>query len=79
MDYMKTVLLYYLCILLLQAPWVMLFVGAVRRVRQHTTRLRRFQFEGMFLVVAGWQILVITRFVGILTETQSGILTMTTL
>ena len=50
---MKTVLLYYLCILLLQAPWVMLFVGAVRRVRQHTTRLRRFQFEGMFLVVAG--------------------------
>ena len=53
MDYMKVVLLYYLCILLLQAPWVLLFIGALRRVRQRTGRLRRFQVEGMFLVVAG--------------------------
>ena len=53
MDYINVILLYSLSVFLLQAPWVLLLIGAIRRVRQRANRLRRFQFEGMFLVVIG--------------------------
>jgi len=53
MDYVNVILLYSLSVLLLQAPWILLLIGAIRRVRQRASRLRRFQFEGMLLVVVG--------------------------
>jgi len=36
--------------LLLMAPWLLLSAGAIRRVAQWNTRLRRFQMEGAVLV-----------------------------
>lgn len=43
---------YYLIILLTQLPWILLFVGAVWRLRKHGGRLRRLQVEGTALLMA---------------------------
>lgn len=42
---------FYLGMILLLSPWLLLSAGAIRRVLQRNTRLRRFQMEGAILIL----------------------------
>ena len=53
MDYAYIILLYYICILVLLAPWFLLLRGAIRLLRRNGGRLRRLQVEGAALLSAG--------------------------
>ncbi len=53
MAYAMILITYYGCVLILLAPWALLLVGAVRRMRERGGRLRRFQTEGAVLAMAG--------------------------
>ncbi len=44
---------YYLLITLTHLPWLLLMIGAVLRLRRQTSRVRRLQFAGPLLLLAG--------------------------
>ncbi len=44
-------MVFHLWMILLLSPWLLLSVGAVRRVRQRNTRLRRLQVEGAIIIL----------------------------
>ena len=43
----------YFLIFLVHAPWLLLFAGAVLRLRRQSSRVRRLQFAGSVLLLAG--------------------------
>lgn len=53
MSYAIMVMLYYLCVLALLAPWFILLLGALRRLLRQGGRLRRLQAEGTAMLVTG--------------------------
>lgn len=52
-EYVVIYAIYYLTILMVLAPWVLLFIGSTRAIRRQGGRLRRMQLEGAILILAG--------------------------
>ncbi|HPO11893.1 MAG TPA: hypothetical protein PLI09_00490 [Candidatus Hydrogenedentes bacterium] len=53
MGYVLVFVFYYLCVLILLAPWWLLLFGSIKRLFRKGGRLRRLQAEGAFLALVG--------------------------